>query len=72
MSGFPDELMAQEGLTPVVPILRKPFPPKKLLQAIQQTLSDLLPERTVGTLAESMLAFAESPGAQRRPPQPLQ
>src|SRR5690242_15359819 len=28
MSGFPDEITTQQGLTPLVPVLRKPFPPK--------------------------------------------
>jgi two-component system cell cycle sensor histidine kinase/response regulator CckA len=50
MSGFPDEIMAQQGLTPSVPILRKPFPPKRLLNAIEDVLANPQTERTVASL----------------------
>jgi len=52
MSGFPDEVMAQQGLTPLVPMLRKPFPPKRLLNAIQEVLENPQSERTVASLVE--------------------
>lgn len=50
MSGFPDEIMAQQGLTPSVPILPKPFPPKRLLDAIEDVLAHPQSERTVASL----------------------
>src|SRR5205823_13639231 len=53
MSGFPDEVMAQRGLTPLVPMLRKPFPPKRLLNAIEEVLANPQSERTVASLVES-------------------
>lgn len=52
MSGFPDEVMAQQGLTPMVPMLRKPFPPKRLLNAIQDVLENPQSERTVASLVQ--------------------
>ncbi len=52
MSGFPDEVMAQRGLTPLVPMLRKPFPPKRLLNAIQEVLENPLSQRTITSLVE--------------------
>jgi two-component system cell cycle sensor histidine kinase/response regulator CckA len=52
MSGFPDEVMAQRGLTPQVPMLRKPFPPKRLLSAIEEILKSPLSERTIASLVE--------------------
>jgi two-component system cell cycle sensor histidine kinase/response regulator CckA len=52
MSGFPDEIMAQQGLTPSVPILRKPFLPKKLLATIEEVLAHPQSERTVASLVQ--------------------
>jgi DNA-binding NtrC family response regulator len=54
MSGFPDEIMAQRGLTPAVPILRKPFPPKRLLNLIEEVLTNPQSERTVATLIQPL------------------
>lgn len=54
MSGFPDEVLIQEGLTPLIPILRKPFPPKRLLAAIKDVLANPLPGRTVAGLVEPL------------------
>src|ERR1043166_7457697 len=45
MSGFPDEVMAQQGLTPLVPILRKPFLPRRLLRTIEEVLANPQSER---------------------------
>jgi two-component system cell cycle sensor histidine kinase/response regulator CckA len=55
MSGFPDEIMVQQDLTPQIPILAKPFLPKKLLSAIEDVLSDPKPDRTVARLVEPVL-----------------
>jgi FixJ family two-component response regulator len=52
MSGFPDEIMAQQGLTPLVPILQKPFPPKRLWTAIEDVLANPQSERTVASLVQ--------------------
>jgi DNA-binding NtrC family response regulator len=52
MSGFPDEVMAQQGLTPLVPILQKPFPPERLLSAIEDVLANPMPERTIASLVQ--------------------
>ena len=52
MSGFPDEIMAQQEMTPQIPILAKPFLPKKLLGAIEDVLTDPQRDRTVASLAE--------------------
>ena len=52
MSGFPDEIMVQQELTPQIPILAKPFAPKRLLTAIEDVLSNPQLERTVAGLAE--------------------
>jgi len=52
MSGFPDEIMAQQELTPQIPILPKPFAPKRLLRAIEDVLANPQSERTVTSLAE--------------------
>jgi two-component system cell cycle sensor histidine kinase/response regulator CckA len=54
MSGFPDEVMAQQGLTPAVPILRKPFQPKRLLNAIEDVIANPQSERTVATLVQPL------------------
>src|SRR5262249_40934840 len=53
MSGYPDELMAQENLTPLVPVLRKPFLAQKLLHTVLEVLTSPQPERTVAGLALS-------------------
>ena len=53
MSGFPDEIMVQQELTPQIPILPKPFPPKLLREAIEDVLGNPQSERTVANLAES-------------------
>jgi hypothetical protein len=50
MSGFPDEIMAQQGLTPLIPILQKPFPPKRLSSLIESVLANPQSERTVAGL----------------------
>jgi len=50
MSGFPDEIMAQQGLTPMIPILQKPFPPKRLSNLIESVLANPQPESTIGSL----------------------
>jgi DNA-binding NtrC family response regulator len=64
MSGFPDEIMAQQGLTPEVPILRKPFPPKRLLSAIEDVLANPQSKRTVASLVQPLPAAPpESKGA---------
>ena len=52
MSGFPDEIMAQRGLTPLVPILRKPFAPKRLLTAIEEVLATPQSKRTIASLVQ--------------------
>src|SRR5204863_7600567 len=39
MSGFPDEVMAQRGLTPLIPMLRKPVPAKRLLNEIEEVVA---------------------------------
>ena len=52
MSGFPDEIMVQQELTPQIPILAKPFAPKRLLTAIEDVLANPQSERTVAGLAE--------------------
>jgi two-component system, cell cycle sensor histidine kinase and response regulator CckA len=52
MSGYPDEIMAQQGLSPSVPILPKPFPPKRLLQAIEGVLANPQSERTIASLVQ--------------------
>jgi two-component system cell cycle sensor histidine kinase/response regulator CckA len=54
MSGFPDELMAQHGLTPLVPILRKPFLPRRLLKSIEEVLANPQSERTVASLVRPL------------------
>jgi two-component system cell cycle sensor histidine kinase/response regulator CckA len=53
ISGFPDEIMAQQELTPQIPILAKPFRPKRLLIAIEAVLANPRSERTVTALAEN-------------------
>ena len=52
MSGFPDEVMAQQNLTPLVPILRKLFKAKRLLRAVKEVLANPRVERTVAGLSQ--------------------
>ena len=52
MSGFPDEIIAQHSLTPLVPILRKPFLPKRLLKAIEEVLETPQSQRTIASLID--------------------
>jgi|SRR5882672_6482345 len=52
MSGFPDEVMAQESLTPLVPVLRKPFRARRLLRAVKEVLANPREERTVAGLSQ--------------------
>ena len=54
MSGFPDEITAQQELTPQIPILPKPFPPKRLWEAIEDVLANPKSERTVVSLAQAL------------------
>jgi hypothetical protein len=51
MSGFPDEIMAQQELTPQIPILPKPFAPRRLLTAIENVLANPHSARTVASFA---------------------
>jgi two-component system, cell cycle sensor histidine kinase and response regulator CckA len=62
MSGFPDEIMVQQELTPQIPILPKPFPPKQLLTAIEEVLANPQSERTVANLAEPLRERTEAAG----------
>jgi two-component system, cell cycle sensor histidine kinase and response regulator CckA len=52
MSGFPDQILAQHVLTPLAPILQKPFLPKRLLTTIEEVLANPESERTVAGLAQ--------------------
>ena len=56
MSGFPDEVMAQRGLTPLAPILQKPFPPEQLLKAIEEALANPQSARTIASLVQPLPA----------------
>jgi DNA-binding response OmpR family regulator len=58
MSVFPNELMEDQGLT-LLPILEKPFSPKRLLNALQDVLANPQPEHTVANLVQTKLAAAE-------------
>ena len=49
MSGFADEIMVQEELTPQIPVLPKSCPPKRLLSAIEEVLANPQSERTIAT-----------------------
>ncbi len=60
MSGFPDEILAQQELTPQIPILPKPFSPKRLLAAIEDVLANPKLERTVANLAQPFLGRNEA------------
>jgi len=50
MSGFPDEILAQHDLTPLVPILQKPFALSRLLTTIEEVLDNPQPKRKVASL----------------------
>src|SRR5437899_6685196 len=63
MSGFPDEVMAQHGLTPLVPILRKPFLPKRLLRTIEEVLANPQSERTIASLVQPLPSSPAAPNA---------
>jgi len=63
MSGFPDEIMVQQELTPQIPILAKPFAPKRLLTAIEDVLANPQSERTVAGLAEPVQLHNGAPVA---------
>src|SRR5215470_7120808 len=63
MSGFPDEIMAQQGLTPLVPILRKPFVPKRLLAAIEEVLANPQSNRTVASLLQPVPPQSQGQGS---------
>ena len=54
MSGFPDEVMAQRGLTPLAPMLQKPFPPEQLLKAIEEVLVNPQSARTIASLVQPL------------------
>jgi DNA-binding response OmpR family regulator len=54
MSGFPDEILMQQELTPQIPILAKPFLPKRLLTAIEAVLGNPQSERSVASVAQSV------------------
>jgi CheY-like chemotaxis protein len=64
MSGYPDEIMAQQGLTPMVPILRKPFLPKRLLTAIEEVLANPQSKRTIASLVQPLPPGGAPPKAQ--------
>ena len=51
MSGCPDEIMAQQELTPQIPMLQKPFQPMRLLLAIEDVLANPQPQRNVASIA---------------------
>src|SRR5579862_7394988 len=51
MSGYPDEIMSQRELTPQIPILQKPFPPDRLVAAIEDVLTNPRSEQTVASLS---------------------
>jgi two-component system cell cycle sensor histidine kinase/response regulator CckA len=67
MSGFPDEIMAQQEMTPQIPILAKPFLPKRLLTVIEDVLANPQPARTVANLAEPEPAQSRTSAAQQSP-----
>jgi hypothetical protein len=60
ISGFPDEIVVQQGLTPLVPILQKPFPPKRLSNLIESVLTNPQSERTVASLVRPVDNSLES------------
>jgi len=61
MSGFPDEILAQHDRTPSMPILEKPFLPKRLLTTIEDLLGNPQSGRTIEGLARQL-----SPAALRQ------
>ena len=52
MSGFPDAIVAQQGLPPQIPILTKPFALKRLRLTIEDVLANPQVERTIASLAD--------------------
>ena len=52
MSGYPEEIVTQERITPLVPIMRKPFLPKHLLSVIEQALANPQSTRTLSSLVQ--------------------
>ena len=46
-SGFADEIVAHQGLSPMIPALQKPFLPQRLLRIIEDLLARLTPDGTV-------------------------
>jgi DNA-binding NtrC family response regulator len=56
MSGFPNESMVQQELTPQIPILPKTLPPQRLVTAIEEVLANPQSERTVASLVERLAA----------------
>jgi hypothetical protein len=46
--------MVQQELPPQIPILAKPFLPKRLLIAIEDVLANPQSERTIASLAETV------------------
>jgi DNA-binding NtrC family response regulator len=63
MSGFPDEITAQQGLTPLVPILRKPFALKRLLIAIEDVLENPQSKRTIASLVQPLAVPPQAAGS---------
>jgi hypothetical protein len=67
--GFPGEIVVQQGLPPLIPILPNPIDPKRLLTAIEDVLSNPHEERTVARFAEHLpsntppVAMAQDSGA---------
>jgi two-component system cell cycle sensor histidine kinase/response regulator CckA len=51
ISGFPDEIMDQREWIPQIPILQKPFPPDRLVAAIEGLLANPRSEQTVASLS---------------------
>jgi two-component system cell cycle sensor histidine kinase/response regulator CckA len=63
MSGFPDQVLAQHDLTPLTPILEKPFLPKQLLKTIEEVLANPESQRTVAGLANVVVQQFQVSGA---------
>jgi len=66
MSGYHDQIMVQHAITPLAPVLQKPFRPKKLLATIEEVLAKPESERTVAYLAQPLttaLQHAQASGA---------
>ncbi len=51
---LPFEVMAQRGLTPLAPMLQKPFPPEQLLKAIEEVLVNPQSARTIASLVQPL------------------